>query len=82
MASDPAYKYCEPVEGRPNASKCKFCGYIIGGGGITRVKNHLANIDKTNSVKMCDKVPHEVHEEMRELLYALKRRRNVRVCVS
>ena len=60
MASDPAYKYCESVEGRPNASKCKFCGYIIGGDGITHVKNHLGNIDKTNSVKMCDKVPHEV----------------------
>ena len=33
------------------------------------MKNHLANIDKTNSVNMCDKVPHEVQEEMRELLY-------------
>ena len=26
-------------------------------------------MDKTKSVKMCDKVPHEVHEKMRELLY-------------
>ena len=59
----------QPVEGRSNASKCKLYGYIIGGGGITRVKNHLTNMDKTNSVKMCDEVAHEVHEEMRELLY-------------
>ena len=78
MASDPAYKYCEPIEGQPNASKCKFCGYIINGGGITRVKNHLANIEKTKSVKMCDKVPHEVQEEMRELLYVRSQKKKER----
>ena len=69
MASDPAWKYCEPVKIRPNASKCKFYRYIIGGGGVTRLKNHLTNMDKTKSGKMCEKVPHEVHEEMRELVY-------------
>ena len=38
-------------------------------GGITLVKNYLANMDKSKSVKICDKIPHEAHEEMRELLY-------------
>ena len=68
MASDPTYKYCDPVEGRPRGYKCKFCGHIIGGDGITRVKNHLANVDKTKSVRFCDKVPPEVKLEMQELL--------------
>ena len=66
MASNPARKYCDLVEGRASASKCKFCGHIMGGGGITRVKNHLTNVDKTKGVKLCDKVP---PRQMRELLY-------------
>ena len=42
------------------------------------MKNHLANIEKTKSVKMCDKVPHEVHEEMQELLYVRSEKKNER----
>lgn len=68
MTSDPTRKYCEPVEGRSNAIICKFCGYITSSGVISHVKNHLANMDTTQSVKMRDKVSHEVHEQMRELL--------------
>ena len=40
----------------------------MGGGGITRVKNHLAHVDPTRSVKFCEKVPPEVREEMQALL--------------
>ena len=40
----------------------------MGGGGITRVKNHLAHVDPTRSVKFCEKVPLEVKTEMQALL--------------
>jgi len=69
MASDPTYKYCDPIEGRARAYKCKFCGHIIGGGGIIRVKNHLANVDKSRNVKFCDKVRPKVKLEMQNLLH-------------
>jgi len=36
--------------------------------GITRVKNHLAHLDSQKNVKMCDKVPPEVMEEMQALI--------------
>lgn len=65
---DPARKYCTPIVGKSSGHKCNFCGHEMGGGGITRVKNHLAHIDAGKNVKMCDQVPPEVMEEMRDLI--------------
>lgn len=56
------------VEGKLNAHHRNLCGHVIGGGGITRVKNYLANVDSTKSVKFCDKVHPEVKKKMRALL--------------
>jgi hypothetical protein len=42
------------------------------------VKNHLANIEKTKSVKMRDHVSHEVQEEMQKLLYVCSQKKKER----
>ena len=65
---DLARKYCTPVPGKASANTCNFCGHVMGGGGITRVKSHLAHLDSQKNVKMCDKVPHKVMEEMQALI--------------
>ena len=68
MPLDAARTYCTLVEEKLNAHRCNFCDHVIRGSGITRVKNHLANVDATKCVKFCDKLPPEVKEEIRALL--------------
>ena len=64
------------MAGKNNMRRCIFCDHIIGGGGITRVKNHLENIDATKNVKLCDKVSPKVKEEMRVYFLAMLKRRS------
>jgi len=71
MSSNPARKYCTPIEGKANGFVCNFCGHEMKGRGVTRVKNHLAATDNRRSTTVCDKCPPEVREEMRECLFAV-----------
>ena len=68
MPPDPTRKYCTPVPGKASANTCNFCGHIMGGRGVTRVKNHLAHLDAQKNIKMCDKIPPKVMDEMRSLI--------------
>lgn len=43
--------------------------HIMGGDDITRMKNHWANLDAQMNVKIYDKVPLAVGEEMWALLF-------------
>ena len=48
-AKDSAWAHCDVVEGN---MVCKLCQNCIGGGGITRLKHHLAGI--RGNVMPCD----------------------------
>ena len=48
-AKDSAWAHCDVVDGK---MICKFCEKSIGGGGISRLKQHLAGI--RGQVKPCD----------------------------
>ncbi|KAI3740336.1 hypothetical protein L2E82_30764 [Cichorium intybus] len=76
---DPAWKYGEehevPEEGGKKGYKyikCNFCSKVIkgGGGGVKRVKEHLACTHK--DVVPCPKVPDEVKAEMIQYLKAFQ----------
>ncbi|CAN0892094.1 hypothetical protein LINGRAHAP2_LOCUS17351 [Linum grandiflorum] len=62
--TDPAWEYgLQPTAGK-NAGKivCMFCDHAVGGGGISRVKSHLAGVK--GDVKECTEVPKDVKETM------------------
>ncbi len=61
---DPAWKYCLPLEGNKNGTRCKFCNLVLQGGGITRFKFHLTDADPRKNSKKCEKVPPEVRAEI------------------
>ncbi|CAM0952134.1 unnamed protein product [Alopecurus aequalis] len=53
-----------------NAIICLHCGKKIGGGGITRLKYHLAGVP--GQVESCRKVPKDVRRQMMELVDELR----------
>ena len=53
-AKDSAWVHCDVIDGK---MVCKLCQKCIGGGGILRLKHHLAGI--RGQVKPCD-APNEV----------------------
>ena len=61
---DPAWKYCFPLEGNKNGTRCKFCNLVLQGGGITPFKFHLIDTDPRKNSKKCEKVPPEVRTEI------------------
>lgn len=57
-----AWKYGIMIDENRQHWKCTYCGVIRYGGGVSRLKRHLAgDLD----VKMCPKVPANVAEEIR-----------------
>uniref|UniRef100_A0A6N2K340 BED-type domain-containing protein n=1 Tax=Salix viminalis TaxID=40686 RepID=A0A6N2K340_SALVM len=54
------------VAGSKNASICIHCNKRINGGGVTRLKYHLASIK--GQVEPCKKVPPDVKWQMKQLL--------------
>ncbi|KAG6513778.1 hypothetical protein ZIOFF_024115 [Zingiber officinale] len=61
---DIGWKYCYQNEGE-KAVRCKFCHHISNG-GITRLKEHLAQTHK--GVAPCVSVPDDIKKEIRESL--------------
>ncbi|RYR31632.1 hypothetical protein Ahy_B01g056475 [Arachis hypogaea] len=77
--TDLAWKYValQHVNGKPQY-QCLFCLQVFNGGGIHRMKKHLAKI--TGDVKKCPKVPYDVEKQMESLLkdiQASKKKRKV-----
>ncbi|XLU31085.1 hypothetical protein S245_067151, partial [Arachis hypogaea] len=60
--TDLAWKYValQMVNGKPQY-ECLFCLQVFNGGGIHRMKKHLAKI--TGDVKKCPKVPYDVEKK-------------------
>ncbi|GKU96674.1 hypothetical protein SLEP1_g9886 [Rubroshorea leprosula] len=63
---DPAWAHCLIIPGRRNQTKCLYCDKLILGGGITRLKEHLAGIK--GNVGACKKVSADVKRQMQQLL--------------
>ena len=52
---------------------CLYCGSKFRGGGIYRMKHHLAG--KTGQIASCKKVPHDVRCQMKAILDELEKRK-------
>ena len=65
-SDDPAWAHGQVVAGVKNASICIYCNKRINGGGVTRLKYHLAGIK--GEVEPCKKVPPEVKWQMKQLV--------------
>ncbi|GKV41954.1 hypothetical protein SLEP1_g49420 [Rubroshorea leprosula] len=68
---DPAWAHCLIVPGRRNQTKCLYCDKLILGGGITRLKEHLAEIK--GNVGACKKVSADVKWQMQQLLSEIRK---------
>ena len=66
---DPSWAHCIKVPGKRNQNICLYCNKQ--GGGITRLKQHLAKI--LGDIGNCSKVPSDVQWHMKQLLDDLKK---------
>ncbi|GFZ21698.1 hAT dimerization domain-containing protein [Actinidia rufa] len=73
--TDPAWEHV--TEGRAHDGKktftCLYCGKITKGGGINRMKQHLAG--KSGEVGPCKKVPADIRFRMEECLKAIREKK-------
>jgi hypothetical protein len=73
------WKYGIMIDENRQHWKCMYCGLIRYGGGVSRLKRHLAgDLD----VKMCPKVPTSIAEEIRVHLQKKRERRRKRAAQS
>ncbi|XP_040995981.1 uncharacterized protein LOC121242146 [Juglans microcarpa x Juglans regia] len=68
---DPAWAHARAVPGARNNTECLYCNKVIRGGGITRLKHHLAEIP--GDVEACKNVSEDVKWQMKELLDEMKK---------
>lgn len=77
---DPAWKHCQMFkDGDRVQLKCIYCGKIFRGGGIHRIKEHLA-CQKGNA-STCHQVPDDVRQAMQQSLdcVVVKKRRKQKI---
>ncbi|KAG6477105.1 hypothetical protein ZIOFF_066357 [Zingiber officinale] len=74
--SDPAWKYGIAVEGHCSTIICVICNKTIRGGGITRLKYHLAGIE--GNVEAYTKVSDDVKWQMKQLINSLNKKQEQR----
>ncbi|CAN1145218.1 hypothetical protein LINPERHAP2_LOCUS14564, partial [Linum perenne] len=62
--TDIAWNYFEELveENGNKVFQCLFCAKVYKGGGINRMKQHLAGIPR--QISRCLKVPYDVHEKI------------------
>ena len=64
---DIGWQYGSMIGGDRRKTICKFCGKQMHGGGITRLKHHLAG-GQPRGVSRCDKVPPQIRRQMQDHL--------------
>ena len=83
-SDDPAWAHRQVVIGVKNSSICVHCSKRINGGGITRLKYHLAGI--RGEVEPCKRVPPDVKWQMKQLIDDMtaekERRKRVRTDIG
>ncbi|KAJ1702749.1 hypothetical protein LUZ63_002528 [Rhynchospora breviuscula] len=57
---DPWWVHAERIEGAQNHWKCKYCNHVFKGGGVSRLKMHIAGF--VGDVVSCPAVPKEIRE--------------------
>lgn len=80
-ASDPGWAHGIMVNGGRQKIKCKYCHKVMLGGGISRLKQHLAG--ERGNVAPCEEVPEEVKVQIQQhlgfkVLEKLKRHRGIK----
>ncbi|XP_057980780.1 uncharacterized protein LOC131166338 [Malania oleifera] len=80
-ATDPGWAHGIMVNGGRQKIKCKYCHKVILGGGISRLKQHLAG--ERGNVAPCEEVPEEVKVEIQQhlgfkVLEKLKRQKGIK----
>ncbi|XP_061369965.1 uncharacterized protein LOC133312734 [Gastrolobium bilobum] len=72
--TDPSWGHCRQViEDGKAVIICQHCNKVIRGGGINRLKNHLAG--EKGQVEPCKKVPAEVRDEMKKSVDESKKKK-------
>ncbi|KAJ1423828.1 Zinc finger, BED-type [Sesbania bispinosa] len=72
--TDPAWEhFAYKKDGRTNVYTCLHCGATYRGGGINRMKQHLAGIP--GQIAKCKKVPHDVRHRMLESLKEIQEKK-------
>lgn len=82
-ASDPGWAHGIMVNGGRQKIKCKYCHKVMLGGGISRLKQHLAG--ERGNVAPCEEVPAEVKVQIQQhlgfkVLEKLKRQKEPKSC--
>ncbi|KAL5800550.1 hypothetical protein ACOSQ3_033630 [Xanthoceras sorbifolium] len=80
-ATDPGWAHGTMVNGGRQKIKCKYCHKIFLGGGISRLKQHLAG--ERGNVAPCEEVPEEVKLQIQQhlgfkVLEKLKRQKGLK----
>ncbi|KAF5465322.1 hypothetical protein F2P56_015342 [Juglans regia] len=70
-SEDPTWAHARVVPGARNNTECLYCNKVIRGGGITRLKYHLARI--SGDIETCKNVSEYVKWQMKELLDEMKK---------
>jgi Protein of unknown function (DUF 659)/BED zinc finger len=65
-SDDPAWAHGKPVADSKNSSICIYCDKRLNGGGITRLKYHLAGVK--GQAQVCRNVPENVRFQMKRLI--------------
>ncbi|KAI0495126.1 hypothetical protein KFK09_025273 [Dendrobium nobile] len=63
---------CKTTDGKKQY-KCLHCGIIYKGGGIHRMKQHLAGIK--GNIASCKKVPHDIRYQMQQNLNEISKKK-------
>ncbi|KAI0495898.1 hypothetical protein KFK09_022205 [Dendrobium nobile] len=63
---------CKTTDGKKQY-KCLYCGIIYKGGGIHRMKQHLAGIK--GNIASCKKVPHDIRHQMQQNLIEISKKK-------
>lgn len=78
---DPAWKHCEMFKNGDRVQlKCIYCGKIFKGGGIHRIKEHLAG--QKGNASTCLRVQPDVRLLMQDSLngVVMKKRKKTKTC--
>ncbi|OMO51577.1 putative Zinc finger, BED-type [Corchorus capsularis] len=68
MPKDDARQHGTPILEIKGGVICKYCGFVMRSGGVTRLKWHLAGIDPKKNVKACEVVTDDVRDLMQHSL--------------
>ncbi|KAG5566685.1 hypothetical protein RHGRI_002291 [Rhododendron griersonianum] len=79
-SDDPAWAYGKLVLGKKNNLICLFCNKHLKGGGITRLKQHLAGVK--GEVEACKNVQMDVKWQMNQMLEGYKQEKERRERIS